>query len=132
MVGVGVFPIGGEQEPRPGFSERRRKRPAMFQGRFEVAVGQPQIRPPRASKRLVRGDGFARARFQTAERRRLAGREVEDADLPAGPQQRNDRPSHPQLRVIRVRGDHQGVKHETLGKITIRHKITEDTKKNNH
>ena len=46
VVGVGVLPEGGEQEPGPDLAEDGGQGPAVEQGRLQAPVGQAQVPPP--------------------------------------------------------------------------------------
>ena len=46
VVGVGVFPVGGEHQPGPHLAEDGGQGTAMGQGRLQAAVGQAEVLPP--------------------------------------------------------------------------------------
>ena len=83
VVGVGVFPVGGEEEPGPDRAEDGGQGAAVEQGRLQAPVRQAEVLPPGVPQRGVGRRGLLRPALGGAQGGRLAAGQVEDADLPA-------------------------------------------------
>lgn len=111
VVGMGVFPVGGEEKAGADFAEDRGEGAAVFEGRFEAAVGQAEVVAPGVAEGGVGGGGFAGAGLAAAQGGRLAVGQVEDADVPALLDQAGDGAAGAEFGVVGVGSDDEGVEH---------------------
>ena len=58
VVGVGVLPVGREDQPRPHLAKNGRQGPAMKQRGLEAPIGKAEVLPPGASQRGVGRGGL--------------------------------------------------------------------------
>ena len=87
VVGMGVYPIGGEDPSRPGLPEHAGQFRPGRKRRFQTAIRQPQVFPPIQAQNFRGGLGFSDSDFRSSERalaRRRSNREpqpVSPSDL---------------------------------------------------
>ena len=94
VVGVGVFPVGGEEQPGPDLAEDGGQRAAVGQGRLEAAVRQAEVlaaRGCRAPRSPRRSPPPAARATPAASARRWSGRGCRPSS-PAGSGGRSSRP----------------------------------------
>ena len=117
VVGMGILPVGSEKKSRLDPPEHGGQGATMRQGGFEIAIGQTEILAPRMTEYGIGGGGFGLTDLQRAEWGRLAGRQVEDTDLPTTLNQLGNRATHADLGIVRVGSYDEGVKHDQVSLI---------------
>ena len=107
MVRMGIAPVRHEDDARPETAIYLRQFDPGRDRRFQFAVHEAGVLAVGDAENFRRGLGFSPTFAGVPVGRRLAARQVHDADAPAGTDQADDHPAHPEFRVVRMRRDDQ-------------------------
>ena len=105
VVGMGVDPVRSEEPARPRLPEHAGQLRPGVERRLQTAVGQAQVLAPVEAENFRGGRGFLRADFRRAERRRLAGGQIEHADVQSFGLEFQNRPRRAQFGVVGMRSN---------------------------
>ena len=110
MIGVAIFPVRRQHNPRPGQSKDRGQFPAGFEGVFQRPIRQAEIMPPVELQDLGGGGRFFGTNRRGAIRSRFPICQVEHADTQSLTSTRDESSPHADLGVVRVWSDGEDIK----------------------
>ena len=106
MIGMGVLPIGSEQDSWPQKTKGRRQLGSRGKRRFKGSIRQPQIASPGEPEHGRGGIGLAATNFRRAKRRWLSAGQIENANSCLLGQQQENRTANTEFGIVGMRRNH--------------------------